>query len=109
MEFTLQSKITSDNSLMSDRRRWQSAAQPSTRRTHTAFVALIALFSIGPASGTARAAALSWDADVGFTHDDNVTRAQRNADMLKDKFVAVSAGASYLQWLNSNNRMVYRG
>lgn len=53
--------------------------------------------------------AVAFDADVALTHDDNVTRAQRDEDILKDEFLAIGVGASHLQWLSTNHRMVYRG
>jgi hypothetical protein len=53
--------------------------------------------------------AVAFDAEAALTYDDNVTRAQRDTDILKDKFLAASAGVSFLHPLNLNNRFIYRG
>ncbi len=54
-------------------------------------------------------AAMTIDAEVAYTTDNNVTRAEFESDILHDQFFTVAAGLNYLQWLNSNNRLVYRG
>lgn len=49
------------------------------------------------------------DIEIAYTYDDNITRAQRDSDILDDRFLSLQAGTSYLQWLNQNNRIIYRG
>jgi hypothetical protein len=97
---------------MSDRCHRQSALPPTTHPSNTASGPLASRLCAGLillSIGTAQAATLTWDAEIGYTYDDNVTRAPRAVDILSDKFVAVSAGVSYLQWLNTNHRFLYRG
>ena len=48
------------------------------------------------------------DLEAAFTYDDNVTRAERDSDILDDSFLSVQVGTSFLQWLNQNNRVIYR-
>jgi hypothetical protein len=54
-----------------------------------------------------RAAAI--DVELAYTFDDNITRAEREVDILDDQIVSLQVGTSFLQWLNQNNRLVYRG
>jgi hypothetical protein len=53
--------------------------------------------------------AADFDAELGYTADDNVTRAEREIDILEDHFWAVSAGISLVRWINPNHRLVARG
>jgi len=52
--------------------------------------------------------AIDFDAELAYTADDNVTRAARDIDILKDRFWAASAGVSFVQWINPNHRLVAR-
>ena len=45
-------------------------------------------------------AALPIDAELAYTYDDNVTRAQRDSDIFDDRFLSLQVGTSYLYWLN---------
>jgi hypothetical protein len=67
--------------------------------------AAVALMLGLPATGHA----VDFDAELAYTSDDNVTRAAREVDILKDSFWAASAGVSFIQWLNRNHRLVARG
>lgn len=70
---------------------------------------LVPLVAVSLSALSAHANALAVDAELAYTHDDNVTRSPREVDVLKDSFVSVSAGLSFLQWLDRNHRLVYRG
>lgn len=76
----------------------------SRRRAPLALLAAISLSTLA-----VDAHALAFDAELSYTHDDNVTRAPREVDILKDSFVSVGAGLSFLQWIDRNHRLVYRG
>ncbi len=99
---------------MSDRRHREYTEVSSILRRNTAAfrplassLAIVLLWlSATPAT---HAAAFTTDAEIAYTTDDNVTRAQYSADILKDQFISVTAGVNYLQWLNTNNRVIYRG
>jgi hypothetical protein len=55
------------------------------------------------------AQAVPIDVEAAYTFDDNVTRAQRDVDVLDDQLISLQVGTSFLQWLNQNNRVIYRG
>jgi len=64
------------------------------------------LLATGP---IAQADAFTADAEATYTSDSNVTRAQYVGDIQRDQFLSVTAALNYLQWLNPNHRLVYRG
>lgn len=96
---------------MSDRHYRRSAKHPASTSRTAPYPPVSLLFAglLSLAPSTANAIKLSWDAELSFTRDDNVTRAQRSADILDDQFYGITVGASFLQWLNANHRMLYRG
>lgn len=49
------------------------------------------------------------DVELAYTFDDNITRAEREVDIFDDQFVSLQVGSTFLQWLNQNNRLIYRG
>jgi hypothetical protein len=80
------------------------------RRFATPFRHSVATLLVGGMLALAPAThALSIDSEIAYTNDDNVTRAQRDSDILNDQFVSVSAGLTYVGWLNMNHRVIYRG
>lgn len=96
---------------MSDRRRQYSTPTRSICRTKTPFRSLASFLCVAlilPLSSVVHAA-IAVDAEVAYTTDDNVTRAQHDSDILKDRFLSVTAGANYLWRLNPNHRVVFRG
>jgi hypothetical protein len=89
-----------NNKHMPDRHHMpETSSRP--RRCAAAVVLTLALPTLGHA--------IDFDAELGYTSDDNVTRAAREVDVLKDSFWAASAGASFIQWLQRSHRLVVRG
>jgi hypothetical protein len=53
--------------------------------------------------------ALPIDVETAINVDNNITRAERESDILDDRFLSIQLATSYLQWLNQNHRLIYRG
>jgi hypothetical protein len=70
---------------------------------------LLPLFCAAALLACVSARAVPIDVEAAYTFDDNVTRAQRDSDIFDDKFLSLQVGTSFLQWLNQNNRLIYRG
>ncbi len=69
-----------------------------------------ALLLVNGLLGSAPAtAAIAIDSELAYTSDSNVTRAHYDSDIQHDQFFSVGAGANYVQWLNQNHRLIYRG
>jgi hypothetical protein len=60
-------------------------------------------------AGATSASAAGFDAEIAYTHDDNITRGSQELDILDDNKLSVRAGVVFPQAAGTNGRLLYRG